>query len=108
MIHSRSLGRQKFFSMILVATANMVLEILMLMIDTLLAGHSVGKAGLSAMNIITPAIILTDFTGTIIATGTSVCYTSAMGRADKKRADELFGMSLIVGGCVRLAFMADD
>ena len=97
MIRSKSLGQQKFFSMIFVATANMVLEILMLMVDTVLAGHSVGEAGISAMNIMTPVANLMQFTGTIIATGVSICYDEAMGRADKKRADKLFGMSLIVG-----------
>lgn len=97
MIHSKSLGQHKFFSMILVATANMVLEVLMLMVDTVLAGHSAGEAGISAMNIMTPVATLMDFCGTITATGVSICYAAAMGRADKKRADELFGMSLIVG-----------
>ena len=97
MIRSKSLGRQKFFSMIFVATANMVLEILMLMVDTVLAGHSVGEAGISAMNVMTPVVNLIQFTGTIIATGVSICYDEAMGRADKKRADKLFGMSLIIG-----------
>ena len=37
MIHSKSLGQQKFYSMIFVASANMVLEVLMLMVDTVLA-----------------------------------------------------------------------
>lgn len=97
MMHSKSLGRHKFYSMIFVATANMMLEVLMLMVDTVLAGHSVGEAGISAMNVMTPVVNFMDFTGTITATGVSICYSEAMGRADKKRADELFGMSLIVG-----------
>ena len=97
MIHSKSLGQHKFFSMIFVATANMALEVLMLMVDTVLAGHAVGETGVSAMNIMTPVATLMDFSGTITATGVSICYAAAMGRADKKRADELFGMSLIVG-----------
>ena len=97
MIHSKSLGQQKFYSMIFVASANMVLEVLMLMVDTVLAGHAVGEAGISAMNVMTPVVNFMDFTGTITATGVSICYAQAMGRADKKRADELFGMSLIVG-----------
>ena len=37
MMHSKSLGRHKFYSMIFVATANMMLEVLMLMVDTVLA-----------------------------------------------------------------------
>lgn len=97
MIHSKSLGQHKFFSMIFVAAANMALEVLMLMVNTVLAGHAVGETGVSAMNIMTPVATLMDFSGTITATGVSICYAAAMGRADKKRADELFGMSLIVG-----------
>ena len=49
------------------------------------------------MNVMTPVVNFMDFTGTITATGVSICYSEAMGRADKKRTDELFGMSLIVG-----------
>ncbi len=63
MIHSKSLGQHKFFSLIFAATANMVLEVLMLMVDTVLAGHTAGEAGISAMNVMTPVVNFMDFTG---------------------------------------------
>lgn len=87
MIHSKSLGQHKFFSLIFAATANMVLEVLMLMVDTVLAGHTVGEEGISAMNVMTPVVNFMVFTGTITAAGVSICYAEAMGRVDKKRAD---------------------
>ena len=96
MIRSKSLGQQKFFSMILVSSVNMLLEVLALLTDTVLAGHFVGETGISAMNVMTPIVSIMAFIGTISATGVSICYGEAMGRADKKRADELFGMSLLV------------
>lgn len=74
----------------------MVLYILALMADTIIAGHVVGETGVSAMNVITPIMSVVVFIGNIIATGTSFNYDSAMGKADKKRADEIFGMSVIV------------
>ena len=74
----------------------MVLYVLALMADTIIAGHVVGEIGVSAMNVITPIMSVVVFIGNIIGTGISFLYGSAMGKADKKRADELFGMSVIV------------
>ncbi|MBQ3345508.1 MAG: hypothetical protein IJG39_00255, partial [Synergistaceae bacterium] len=66
------------------------------MADTVIAGHVVGEIGVSAMNLITPIMSVVVFIGNIIGTGISFLYGSAMGKADKKHADELFGMSVIV------------
>ena len=74
----------------------MALYVLALMADTIIAGHVVGEIGISAMNVITPIMSFTFFIGNIIATGISFSYGSAMGKTDKKHADELFGMSVIV------------
>ena len=94
-MHS-TLGQQKFFSLLLVSSLKTILEVIVLLTDTVLAGHFVGETGISAMNVITPVASITAFIGTTTAIGVSICYAEAMGRADKKRADELFGMSLLL------------
>lgn len=91
-----SLGRRKFLSLFFVSSVDMVHYILALMADTIIAGHVVGEIGVSAMNVITPIILVVVFIGNIIGTGISFLYGSAMGKAEKKHADELFGMSVIV------------
>lgn len=91
-----SLAQQKFFSLLLVSSANIMLEVLALLTDIIIAGHAVGEIGISAMNVISPIISIMAFAGNTIAGGILLCYNSAMGRFDKKRADELFGMSVIV------------
>lgn len=106
MMMTNSLGRQKFLSLFVVSSVNMILYVLALMADTIIAGHVVGEVGVSAMNVITPLMSIVVFIGNIIATGISFLYGSAMGKADKERADELFGMSLIVAIASGLALFA--
>ncbi|MBQ7544741.1 MAG: ATP-binding protein [Synergistaceae bacterium] len=91
-----SLGQRKFLSMLAVSSTEMVLTIIALLADTVIAGHAAGEAGLSAMNIMTPFVSVMAFIGGLISMGVSFTYGEAMGRADKKRADGLFGMSLIL------------
>lgn len=95
-MHFDSLGKQKFLSLFVVSSITMVLYVVALMADTIIAGHVVGETGISAMNVIAPIISVVVFIGNIIGTGISFLYGSAMGKADKKHADELFGMSVLV------------
>ena len=91
-----SLGQRKFLSMLSVSSIDMVLTVAALLADTVIAGHAAGEAGLSAMNLMTPFVSVMAFVGGLISMGVSFTYGEAMGNADKKRADKLFGMSLLL------------
>ncbi|MBQ7221463.1 MAG: hypothetical protein IJS28_10830 [Synergistaceae bacterium] len=97
-----SLGQRKFLSMLAVSSTEMVLTIIALLADTVIAGHAAGEAGLSAMNIMTPFVSVMAFVGGLISMGVSFTYGDAMGRANKKRADELFGVSVILAAAFGL------
>ena len=89
--------------MLAVSSTEMVLTVIALLADTVIAGHSAGEAGLSAMNLMTPLVSVTAFIGGLISIGVSFTYGEAMGEADKKRADGLFGMSMLLAAAFGLA-----
>ncbi|MBQ3395019.1 MAG: hypothetical protein IJG55_01655, partial [Synergistaceae bacterium] len=100
---SDSLGASKFRSLLLASSLEMTLSVIALLTDSLIAGHAVGEAGLSAMNLMTPLVSVTAFIGGLISIGVSFTYGEAMGEADKKRADGLFGMSMLLAAAFGLA-----
>lgn len=93
---SDSLGALKFRSMLLVSSVEMFLSVAVLLTDTIIAGRAAGESGVAAMNIMTPVVSTLAFIGRVISVGVSFCWGSAIGNLDKKRADGLFGMSVIL------------
>ena len=74
----------------------MLLSVIALVVDTVISGQIAGEEGVSAMNVMTPIVSMITFAGNVISAGVSFCYGVAMGKLDKKRADKLFGMSVLV------------
>lgn len=90
------LGIIQFKNLFFVATVELVLGVFITLCDTAIAGYIADETGVSAMNVLTPVITVIIFAATMIAFGSSVCYGNAMGKADKDRADKIFGTGLIV------------
>lgn len=84
----------KFRGFLPAATFAMVVEFLMGLSDSVIAGHIVGEDGLSAVNLMQPMMNLVSFFALMIGLGTSVLYTKEMGRFDKRRASELLSQGL--------------
>lgn len=90
-----SLGRRKFYSILLASTIEMVVGLMMSLIDTVITGHIIGTAGLSVMNLITPALGFTVFTEGLFSVGASIVYASYKGEYQEKKADAAFTTGLI-------------
>ncbi len=93
---NKTLWKNKFLSLFLVASIEMIVSVFVLLSDTVISGYAVGETGISAMNVMNPIVQFTIFISYLIAVGLSYSYNSAMGKADKKHADGLFGMGIIV------------
>ena len=92
----KTLWKNKFLSLFLVASIEMIVSVFIFLSDTVIAGYTVGEIGISAMNLMNPIVQFTIFISYLIAVGLSYSYNSAMGKADKKYADGLYGMGIIV------------
>ena len=90
-----SLGRRKFYSILLASTIEMVVGLMMSLIDTVITGHIIGTAGLSVMNLIAPALGFTVFTEGLFSVGASIVYASYKGEYQEKKADAAFTTGLI-------------
>ena len=98
----------KFRSFLPAATFAMVVEFLMGLSDSVIAGHIVGEDGLAAVNLMQPVMNLVSFFALMVGFGTSVLYTKEMGSFAKRRASELFTQGLwsaLVLGSLLLAGM---
>ena len=103
---SESLGASKFRSLLLASSLEMTLSVIALLTDSLIAGHAVGEAGLSAMNIITPIISVPVFLASMFSVGLAFCYNSALGMFDTRHASGLFGMGIILMAATSLTVFA--
>ncbi|MBQ8306945.1 MAG: hypothetical protein IJX90_12100 [Blautia sp.] len=90
-----SLGRRKFDSILLAATIEMTIGIVMSLIDTGVSGHILGVKGLSAMNLIGPITGFTIFTEGLFSVGTSMVYATYKGDYKEEKAEAAFGTGLI-------------
>ena len=89
-----SLGKRKFNSILLAATIEMVIGIVMSLIDTGVSGHILGTDGLSAMNLIGPITGFTIFTEGLFSVGTSMLYATYKGKYQEQKAEAAFGTGL--------------
>ena len=95
----KSIGVKKFQSLLFVSSVEMALTVVALISDTIIAAHLDNGAtehAISAINIMTPIIATLGFISSMLAVGDEVLYNKALGRADKKHADEIFGMGLLI------------
>ncbi len=64
--------------------------------DTVMVGHGVGSVGLTALNILLPLFSVYFAFGYLFGTGGSVLMSVAAGAGDRRRADGIFTLSLIM------------
>jgi len=84
----------KFGRFLPVAAFAMATEYLMGLVDAVIAGHLVGEAGLSAVNLMQPVFSVVSFLALLVGTGTAILYTTEMGRFDRRRASEMLTQGL--------------
>lgn len=95
---------RKFRSMLITGTLTMAVIYIMLLCDSIIAGHFIGEAGVAAINAITPITGVESFFSSIIAIGSSVLYSRKIGAMRRDKANEIFGQGLIASVLVAAAF----
>lgn len=92
---------KKYYSMLLGGTLTYMVVSLLLMSDSVIAGAVVGPDAVAGVTLVTPLYSLAAFFGSVISLGVPILYSTEMGKFNKERADQVFGlgvlMSLIVG-----------
>lgn len=82
--------------MLLTGTATVVIQYLILLSDTIIAGNMLGETALSAITIVKPIYSIAIFCATLISVGTSVYYSYQIGRFDTKEANRIFSQGVIL------------
>lgn len=80
----------KFRSFLPAATFAMAAEFLMGMSDSVICGHVLGEAGLSAVNLMQGVFEIVTFAGMLVAVGTSVRFATEIGALHVRRAHGFF------------------
>ena len=87
---------KKFYSMFLSGTFTKAVMYIMLLCDSIIAGHFIGASGVAAINAITPVTGIVTFFGDLVSTGVGIVYSRERGAMRKKRADEIYSQGLII------------
>ena len=87
---------KKFYSMFLSGTFTKAVMYIMLLCDSIIAGHYIGASGVAAINAITPVTGIVTFFGDLVSTGVGIVYSRERGAMRKKRADEIYSQGLII------------
>lgn len=87
---------KKFYSMFLSGTFTKAVMYIMLLCDSIIAGHYIGASGVAAINAITPVTGIVTFFGDLVSTGVGIIYTRERGAMRKNRADEIYSQGLII------------
>ena len=91
-----TLMSKKFYSMLLGGTLTMTVVSLLLMSDSIIAGIVVGSDAVAGVTLVTPMYSLAAFFGSVISLGVPILYSTEMGKFNKERADQVFGLGLLM------------
>ena len=82
--------------MLVSGTFTMAMAYIMSLCDSVIAGRMIGADGVVAVNMAAPLFGVTIFLASCISEGISIIYTRAIGGMRRKKADQIFGMGLMV------------
>ena len=98
-----SFGNRKFAGFLGAATVVIIAEYVLVLSDCVIAGRMLGESALGAMNLLQPVFAAFSFFTWLLAEGTSIAYSEAIGRADGERASRLAGQGLALAAGLALA-----
>ena len=87
---------KKFNSMLISGTFTKAVMYLMLLSDSIIAGHFIGPSGVAGINAITPVTAIVTFFGDLLSTGVGIVFSREVGAMHKRRANEIYGQGLIL------------
>ena len=82
--------------MLISGTFTKAVMYLMLLSDSIIAGHFIGASGVAGINAITPVTAIVTFFGDLLSTGVGIVFTREVGAMRKDRANEIYGQGLIL------------
>lgn len=92
---------KKYYSMLLGGTLTYMVVSLVLMSDSVIAGIFIGSDAVAGVTLVTPLYSFAVFFGSLTSLGVPILYSTEMGKFNKERADQVFGlgvlMSIVVG-----------
>ena len=80
MLMKTAFGVAKFRSFLVVASFSMVIEFLMGLADSVIAGHVLGEKALAGLNLLQPPMNAVSFVACLLGTGTAICFSLETGR----------------------------
>lgn len=95
-MHQRRFSNKVFQTMLITGTLTVVIQFLILLSDTVIAGNLLGESYLSAISIVKPIYSLAIFCATLISIGTSVYYSYQIGCFNTKEANQIFSQGVII------------
>ena len=82
--------------MLLGGTLTYMVVSLLLMSDSVIAGAVVGPDAVAGVTLVTPMYSLAAFFGSVISLGVPILYSTEMGKFNKARADQVFGLGVLM------------
>lgn len=94
---------KRFKSVFVASIASMSISYVLILTDNVVAGQFVGEEAVAAMTLVSPIMTLIFFLSYMVADGLAMMFSYAMGKSDRQKANELFGMGVtcsVVTGAV--------
>ncbi len=92
----QALMTKKYYSMLLGGTLTMMVVSILLMSDSVIAGAVIGPDAVAGVTLVTPLYSLAAFFGSVFSMGVPILYTTEMGKFNKERADQAFGLGVLM------------
>ena len=92
----QALMSKKYYSMLLGGTLTMMVVSILLMSDSVIAGAVIGSDAVAGVTLVTPLYSLAAFFGSVFSLGVPILYTTEMGKFNKERADQAFGLGVLM------------
>ena len=87
-------GNRKFAEFLGAATVVIIAEYVLVLSDCVISGRVLGETALGAMNLLMPVFSTVSFFTWLLAVGTSIVYSDAIGRTETEHAKRLAGQGL--------------
>ena len=100
--------RKKYFSMLISASFTSIINVLLIIADSIICGQMLSDTAVAAIDLITPLYTFCMFISMLLSLGIPILYSRAMGRSQKNEADLVFGTGLtvtIIGGILIFFFL---
>lgn len=98
------LVRKIFFAMLIPTILMNAVTCISSAADTVIVGNYLGENALAAITFSTPVYMLVNMAGALIAVGGTTVMSVAGGRGDKREANEIFSLTIILGIIISVIF----